>query len=682
MKRHILLMNILVLFGIGQVFAQLVITPEKPKPGDVINFTYTPSAKVFNANDTIKCLAYKWGIYEDDFVFENDQKYKEVDVKLVKNGNNYAGSIATDKLTRAVTFNFTSGKVKWKRVERNQVMVGGKVDANDNAGYCVFFYNPDGRECRYSNYFLGYYLAYQFYNNIGIANPQKSVAYLLRETELYPESTLIAMSIIASVMPESDPEGFKALATSELNRAFDKGLQTEDDYMEAAILTYSLKLKGMSKYFDDLSEEKFKDSEKATMNAFYEKFKAENNVAEKEKYLNSMVDLFYKLNYDQKVKLVYTPFQPGSLKNQFLSFCIEKDMLETYQSYQKKFSISKENKPYDYYTYKEQFDSLLAHNKYPEYTEKQALEYLAFYTDRYNAIVNGKFVSGIVDDEYLSKDSKKERAINAVILFSDFCASLYQKDLKYKQALGYAKDAVSYMKMLRSDYYSAPEICYRYSVIAEKALPARECKAEVEKLVAAGSWKPEMIEILKRIYVKEKKTAAGFDEYIIALKKSQMDEIKKSLAATMLNEPAPAFSLSDLDGKTVSLADFKGKTVILDFWATWCGPCKASFPGMRKLQEFYQNNPNVKILFIDTWERFPTEQEKHDKVKQFITEKNYPFHVLMDNKSKVVSDFKISGIPTKCIIDKNGNLRYKIVGAETNEGKLLDEMNAMIESIK
>ncbi|HWR99837.1 MAG TPA: redoxin domain-containing protein, partial [Prolixibacteraceae bacterium] len=68
--------------------------------------------------------------------------------------------------------------------------------------------------------------------------------------------------------------------------------------------------------------------------------------------------------------------------------------------------------------------------------------------------------------------------------------------------------------------------------------------------------------------------------------------------------------------------------------------------------------------------------------KEFMTQNNYPFHVLMDSQSKTAAAFKMNSIPTKCIIDKNGNLRYKITGAETNEGKLLDEMNAMIESIK
>lgn len=61
---------------------------------------------------------------------------------------------------------------------------------------------------------------------------------------------------------------------------------------------------------------------------------------------------------------------------------------------------------------------------------------------------------------------------------------------------------------------------------------------------------------------------------------------------------------------------------------------------------------------------------------------NYPFHVVYDLKSEISKNYKATGLPTKCIVDKNGNLRYRIVGTELNEAKLIDEINAIIETIK
>lgn len=202
---------------------------------------------------------------------------------------------------------------------------------------------------------------------------------------------------------------------------------------------------------------------------------------------------------------------------------------------------------------------------------------------------------------------------------------------------------------------------------------------ELEKYIKAGNGTVEMKNLLKEAYTKDKGSDAGFEQYLSAFENKAKEVMIEKLKKDLVKIPAPDFKLLDLDGKQVTLKEMKGKVVVLDFWATWCGPCLSSFPGMQKAVEKYAKNDKVKFLFINTWENV---EDKQQNAEDFMEKTKYPFRVLMDLDSKVIESYRVTGIPTKFIIDKEGNTRFISVGFSGNADAMVEELSAMISMLE
>ncbi|MEA5000846.1 MAG: TlpA disulfide reductase family protein [Endomicrobiaceae bacterium] len=141
-----------------------------------------------------------------------------------------------------------------------------------------------------------------------------------------------------------------------------------------------------------------------------------------------------------------------------------------------------------------------------------------------------------------------------------------------------------------------------------------------------------------------------------------------SFATFSFAASAPDFTLQDLNGQKVSLSDFKGKVVFVDFWASWCPPCRQSIPAVEKLYEEYKDNGNIVFLGINL-------NEDKSSVSKFVEKQKIKYTVLMSDK-KVISNYKISGIPAFFLIDQKGNMYNKYVGYSP------DSENSWKEDIK
>ncbi|HGJ64848.1 TPA: redoxin domain-containing protein [bacterium] len=273
---------------------------------------------------------------------------------------------------------------------------------------------------------------------------------------------------------------------------------------------------------------------------------------------------------------------------------------------------------------------------------------------------------------YSTAEWENARKRSAAMIIDTYGAILFKQN-KFIEA------EKAFTEAVQLNQKEEPEINERYaeSLMANKKFDL--ARKELEEFFSKGVTTSKMKEMLKEAYLKTGGVENGFDAYFRKFEDAANEKIIAKLKKEIINVPAPQFTLTDLDGKNVSLSDFKGKVVIVDFWATWCGPCLSSFPGMKEAVEKYEATGKAKFLFVNTWENV---ENKKQNAADFIKKNNYPFHVLMDEKNEVVSAFKVSGIPTKFVIDGNGNIRFKSVGFSGNTSEMVEEIGVMIKMLQ
>jgi peroxiredoxin len=144
---------------------------------------------------------------------------------------------------------------------------------------------------------------------------------------------------------------------------------------------------------------------------------------------------------------------------------------------------------------------------------------------------------------------------------------------------------------------------------------------------------------------------------------------REATVGVNVGESAPSFTLVDLDGNQVSLSNFRGKAVFVNFWATWCPPCRAEMPEMEAVYQEYKNK-DVVVIGVNVL-------ESEDDVRQFVEQGGYSWTFLLDVSGEVAANYEVVSIPASFFIDREGIIQAVNIGSMTEqvmERKLAEAM--------
>ena len=608
-------------------------SPEHPSPGEKIELEYSPAGTDLEGVDHIEAVAYLLG----------GEMPLAQEVALTLNGEKWVGSLQTHDTTLAVFVSFNDDASKY-------------TDNNEGKGYKLKLYQK-GKDIPVAGAMGALAQVYGSYQSrmMGLEQDlEKAKKYLTKEIKAHPEAAtaqehLNLMAMLASKNEDAEARAqvMKFIEDTENNKK-----ASEEKLMTAHNLCRSMKDIDRMEALAAKMRKKYPKGDFVMQEqnmAFYR----EKDPAEKEKLFEA-----WKTQYGDTEKGAETlGYMAGSLANVFASSDMEKTQtyLGMVENSRSKASILN-NMAWDMAG-----GGLAGEAKNLEAAQKFSKESLQ--------LVKGSMDSPEGKPSYMTDKAWKKGMESTYGMYSDTYALILYRSGEHEKAYKYQTKA---MKSRGDD----PEMNERYAVYTEKAKGAEAALSVLEEAIRKNKSTGNMKAQFKRLFLDTYTHEQAAEKYLASLEKDAQKDYQKEIEKKLINKPAIDFTLKNLEGEEVSLSDFKGKIVVLDFWATWCGPCIASFPGMQQAADKYGKDGDVVFLFIDTWENV---KDKEDNASKFMEKKGYNFEVLMDNDDQVVAKYGVEGIPTKFVLGPDGNIRFKSVGYNGSADKLVSEMGIMIE---
>jgi thiol-disulfide isomerase/thioredoxin len=177
---------------------------------------------------------------------------------------------------------------------------------------------------------------------------------------------------------------------------------------------------------------------------------------------------------------------------------------------------------------------------------------------------------------------------------------------------------------------------------------------------------------LRALWMRKRGSLTGLEPSVSAARAASRKAV--ALDSRRAEGTAPDWTLPDLDGKTAKLADFKGKVLVIDFWGTWCGPCRQELPLVQKIYERYRE----RVAFVGiNWER-DTGPDMNNRVRSYMTSTGLTFPCVLDADRAAQIAYEVEGFPSLFVIDRSGKIRYKNVGVSDGVEQIL---SAQIDSL-
>jgi thiol-disulfide isomerase/thioredoxin len=151
----------------------------------------------------------------------------------------------------------------------------------------------------------------------------------------------------------------------------------------------------------------------------------------------------------------------------------------------------------------------------------------------------------------------------------------------------------------------------------------------------------------------------SFDAWLDAALVKRRDERKEAALKSLVDRPLPKLTLTTVDGRPYDTANLRGKVVMLDFFASWCGVCRAELPQLKTAYTKYQNDPNVAFLLVSI-------DEDSKRLRRYLDEMKFAFPVARANAAEVEQKMGFDNVPATFYVDRGGVVRYQIVGNESH----------------